>query len=148
MKIFCDFQLVHCFQSFFIPFFLVDCLPSFTQSPNSGNPTYVADGASSVTLAWDYNAGQFQLLFVDLLYTIPGPKTVVVARKMPRKDLIVYSSSGYAAERISFTGTATFQISNIVQSDSRTFQCRIMFSDSTPPEYQDNAVVVVVGEYQ
>ena len=127
--------------------FLADCLPSFTQFPNSGNPTYVAEGAGSVTLAWNYNSDGFSLLRVDLLYIIPGPRTVIVARKVPAQNLRVYSSSGYTG-RISFSDRATFQISNIVQSDSRTFQCRLSFLNSDPPEFQRNAEVVVVGEYQ
>ena len=126
--------------------FLADCLPFFTQSPNSGNPTYVGEGARSVTLAWDYNSDGFSLLHVDLLYIIPGPQTVIVTRKAPGQNLIVYSPSGYTG-RISFSDRATFQISNIVQSDSRIFQCRLSFSNSDPPEFQQNAEVVVVGEY-
>ena len=132
----------------FYLFVSADCQPqpSFTVIPNNGNPIYVTEGASFLTLAWDYNADGLTVRDVFLVYTT-GAHEVVVARKAPNQPLQINPVSGYDG-RLTFRGKATFTISSIVPSDSKTFKCRVAFTTFDPPEIQrSNVEVVVVGEY-
>ena len=126
-------------------FFLADCAPSFTVTPNNGNKVYVLDRASFRDLVWDYKSDGFILEKVELLYLKPDFRTAPVAKKVPGQQLQIFSSSGYSG-RVEFYGNGTFRILNIVSSDSRIFQCRISFTNADPPEYQNNAELIVVGK--
>ena len=128
-------------------FILADCQrqPSFTAIPNNGNPSYVTEGAGSLTLAWDYNADGLTVERVSLLY-LNGVDEVIVARKAPSQPLEIAPLSGYDG-RLTFRGRATFEISSIVPSDSRIFRCKVSFTTISPGQISSNVEVVVVGEY-
>ena len=126
--------------------FLADCKPSFTATPNSGNDVYVLDGASFEDLIWNYNSDGFTLEKVELLYFNPDSTTAIVAKKLASsQQLQIFGSSGYSG-RVQIRESATFRILNIIPSDSRTFQCRVAFTNADPPEIQNNAKLVVVGK--
>ena len=126
--------------------FLADCKPSFTATPNSGNDVYVLDGASFEDLIWNYNSDGSTLENVKLLYFNPDSTTAIVAKKLASsQQLQIFGSSGYSG-RVQIRGSATFRILNIIPSDSRTFQCRVTFTNADPPEIQNNAKLVVVGK--
>ena len=130
----------------FFLFVRADSQPSFTVIPNNGNPIYVTEGASSLTLAWDYNADGRTVKEVFLVY-VNGANAVVVAGKAPSGSLQMNLRSGYNG-RVTFRGRATFTISSIVPSDSRIYNCRVTFTTFNPPEISSsNVEVVVVGEY-
>ena len=114
--------------------------------PNNGNTIYVNRDTSSLTLAWDYNADGRTVNEVFLLYRKGGHDVVVIAGKRLNQPLQINSASGYNG-RVSFSGRATFMISNIVPSDSRIYKCRVSFTTYDPPEISSNIEVVVVGEY-
>ena len=131
---------------FFLLFVLTECQPSFTVIPNNGNTIYVNRDTNSLTLAWDYNADGRTVNEVFLLYRVGG-NDVVIAGKPSSQTLQINPASGYNG-RVSFSGRATFTISNIVPSDSRIYKCRVSFTTYDPPEIsQSNVEVVVVGEY-
>ena len=114
--------------------------------PNNGNTIYVNRDTSSLTLAWDYNADGRTVNEVFLLYR-KGGNDVVIAGKPSSQPLQINQASGYNG-RVSFSGRATFTISNIVPSDSSIYKCRVTFTTYDPPEIsQSNVEVVVVGEY-
>ena len=135
---------------YFILFYFVSviavCQPSFTVIPNNGNTIYVNRATSSLTLAWDYNADGRTVDTVILVY-IEGSHAVVVAGKSGNQPLQINPASGFSG-RVSFSGRATFTISNIVPSDSRIYKCRVTFTTFSPHEIsRSNVEVVVVGEY-
>ena len=131
---------------FCLLFVLAECQPSFTVIPNNGNTIYVNRDTSSLTLAWDYNADGRTVDTVILVY-VEGSHAVVIAGKRPGQSLQIDPPSGYSG-RVSFSGRATFTISNIVPSDSRIYKCRVTFTTFSPHEISRSDVeVVVVGEY-
>ena len=133
-------------RAFFL-FVFADCQqPSFTAIPNNGNSIYVTEGAGSLTLTWDYNADGLTVDRVFLMY-VNRVDEVIVARKAPSGSLEINPHSGYDG-RVTFRGRATFEISSIVPSDSRIFECRVTFTTISPGQISEsNVEVVVVGEY-
>ena len=114
--------------------------------PNNGNTIYVNRDTSSLTLAWDYNADGRTVATVMLVY-IERSNGVVIAGKHTNQPLQIVQASGFNG-RVSFSGRATFTISNIVPSDSRIYKCRVIFTTFNPIEIsRSNVEVVVVGEY-
>ncbi|KAJ7320930.1 Protein turtle A-like [Desmophyllum pertusum] len=80
---------------------------------------------------------------VELSYTQTGGNDVLIARKYPGQALQILAASGYSG-RISSSGDATFTISNIVKSDSRTFECKVSFTDINNLWIRDFVEVIVV----
>ncbi|KAJ7375698.1 hypothetical protein OS493_039507 [Desmophyllum pertusum] len=78
---------------------------------------------------------------VDLSYTQTGGGDELIARKSPGQALQI--SDAYTG-RISFSGDATFTISNIFKNDSRTFECLVSFTDFKDPWIHDFVEVIVV----
>ena len=136
----------HVLFYFILFLYIAVCRPSFTVIPNNGNTIYVNKGASSLTLAWDYNTDGRTVDTVLLVY-IEGSRDVIIAGKRPNQPLQINTASGYDG-RVSFSGRVTFTISNIVPSDSRIYKCRVTFTTFNPIEIsRSNVEVVVVGEY-
>ena len=72
----------HVLFYFILFLYIAVCRPSFTVIPNNGNTIYVNKGASSLTLAWDYNTDGRTVDTVLLVY-IEGSRDVIIAGKRP-----------------------------------------------------------------
>ena len=104
-------------------------------------------------MTWNYNTDGRTIKEVQLKYGGTGNIYITVAGITPTGKLQVNPASGYSASRISFTGSLsgnvgqiTFRISNIAQSDNRTFECDLSFNSFNPPDIQSSVELVVVGK--
>lgn len=115
---------------------LIDCAPSFTSSPNNGNPVYHLQG-NNVNLSWFYN---------------PDGKTVDdIEWSFNAIELIATKFSNGAIEietayqnRVEVSGDATIKLLNIQEKDSGKYECRVSFNISNPRPIIDEAQLVVV----
>jgi len=104
---------------------MADCAPRFIATPldSGGIFFYVFANVSFVTLSWDYNPDGETVKYVEL-YTYHD---LLVARKPPNQPLQLFDNSSYGG-RVTFSGRATFTISNITKKDNyQYFRCQVSF---------------------
>ena len=130
---------------------LADCQPSFFSKPGNNGTLYVLNGQNSVTLTWTYSASGNAILWVDF-QCHEGQSDKLVARKKPPLDngvLQIPNNNGYN-DRVAYTGsrgTASFEVKNIVPSDSRIFECKVTFDSVNHPWIESAVKLIVAGKY-
>ena len=119
---------------------LVGCQPSFTSTPNSGNPVYQLQG-QTVTLSWSYDPDGRT---VDATgWTLLDNNDWVATR---RSNGQVHYGPSYNG-RAQVSGTSTIRISNLQTRDSGTYQFRVQFTSFNPPQMTSDAQLIVVGKF-
>ncbi|XP_078379865.1 protein turtle homolog B-like isoform X3 [Oculina patagonica] len=115
-------------------FQFVDCQPSFTGSPNNGNPVYQIQG-NDVILSWFYN---------------PDGKTVdeIEWSFNSNQRIATKNSSGVSiapayTNRVEVSGSATIKLKNIQAKDSGNYDCRVTFTTVDWIINQAELIVVV-----
>ena len=128
-----------------------DCEPTLT--PLKGSKVFEFNGSNYYDLTWDYNTDGRTIKEVQLKYIGAGNNDETVAGRSPTGQLQVNPASGYTDSKISFFGSLSgnvgqiiFRISKIVQSDSRIFKCDLSFNSFNPPDIQSSVELVVVGK--
>ena len=131
-------------------FFLADCQPTFFSKPGNDGKLYVLNGQNSVTLTWTYSTSGNTILWVDFQYA-EGQSDRLVARKQPPLNngvLQIPRNNGYN-NRVTYTGstgTASFEVKNIVPSDSRIFECKVTFTSVDDPWIESAVELIVAGK--
>ena len=133
---------------------MADCAPRFITTPlDSGGIInfYVLANASFVTLVWDYNPDGETVKYVELYtYNFSTNNDVLMARKPPNQPLQVFENSSYSG-RVTFSGRATFTISNITQSENYAyFKCQVSFYSRNYRQrpIRSGLYLVLVGKYR
>ncbi|XP_078379844.1 hemicentin-1-like [Oculina patagonica] len=111
------------------------CAPSFTGSPNNGNPVYQLQG-NDMTLSWFYNPDGKTVTDVEWsFYAIK-----LIATKFPTGAPVIEPE--YQG-RVEVSGDATIKLLNIQEKDSGKYECRVSFTTS-PRRILDEAELIVV----
>lgn len=117
--------------------------------PSSSNKVYVDEGAYYIELSWDYNIDGETVSWVDFMYKGSVGNDVLIARKLPNKQLQVSPANGYKG-RFSFagkvSGNVTFTIWFITKNDERTFEFKVHFTSILNPWITNSVELIVVGK--
>ncbi|XP_078379822.1 hemicentin-2-like isoform X2 [Oculina patagonica] len=113
----------------------VGCAPSFTGTPNNGNPVYQLQG-EDVTLSWFYNPDGRTVTDVEWSFNT----LQLIAAKLPSGAPVI--EPAYQG-RVQVSGDATIKLLNIQEKDSGKYECRVSFTTS-PRRIIDEAELVVV----
>lgn len=124
---------------------MADCAPRFNATPGRNGYFSVFPNASFVTLVWDYNPDVETVKYVEL-YTQNSYKSLLVARKPPNQALQVFHNSSYSG-RVTFSGKATFTISDVTQKDNyQFFRCQVSFLARIYRPIRSHLYLVLVGK--
>ena len=116
---------------------MIDCEPSFSGTPNNGNPVYQVKG-NSATLSWFYNTDGETLREINWSF-----KNQRVATKLASGVINIASAWN---TRVQVSGSATIKILNLQEGDSGKYECRVTFD--TLDWIDDVAELIIVGKFQ
>ncbi|KAL9964612.1 hypothetical protein ACROYT_G028274 [Oculina patagonica] len=114
-----------------------DCAPSFTGSPNNGNPVYQLQG-NDVTLSWFYNSDGRTVTDVEWSFNV----VQLIATKFPSGAPVI--GPAYQG-RVQVSGDATIKLLNIQEKDSGKYECRVSFTTSPRRIINEAELIVVVA---
>lgn len=125
----------------FLVLTLADCQPSFTGSPNNGNPVYQFQG-NSVTLSWFYNPDGRTVADIEWSFNVNQR----IATKVQSTGVLNIDPA-YTG-RVEVSGSASLKLLNIQGKDSGKYQCRVLFTTFNPRRITDEAELIVVGKFR
>ena len=117
--------------------FLLDCDPSFTSLPNSGNPVYQLKG-QSVRLSWSYNLDGRIVNEKEWTFNI-NQRIATVVSSGTNIDPAYTSKAEVLGD--------TLRLLNIQESDSGNYIFRVQFTTFNPRFIIDQAQLIVVGKF-
>ena len=123
-------------------FTLIDCAPSFTSTPNNGNPMYQLQ-ENNVTLSWFYNPGGKTVDNIEWSFKINNVNQRIATR-VPATGVI--SIHLEYTGRVEVSGNATIELFNIQAKDSGKYQCRVKFTDFD--RIINDVELIAVGKFQ
>ncbi|KAL9964639.1 hypothetical protein ACROYT_G028311 [Oculina patagonica] len=112
------------------------CAPSFTGSPNNGNPVYQLQG-NDVTLSWFYNPDGRTVTDVEWSFNV----VQLIATKLSSGAPVIEAE--YQG-RVEVSGDATIKLLNIQEKDSGKYECRVLFTTSPRRIINETELIVVV----
>ena len=132
--------IIFSFYSFILA--LIDCAPSFTGTPNSGNPVYQLQG-NAVILSWFYNTDGKTVDEIEWSFKTDNVNRGIAFR-VPSTG-VIYIYPAYTG-RVEVSGSATIKLLTVQAKDSGTYECRVTFTDFS--RIINDAELIVVGKYQ
>ena len=125
--------------AFFCVLVCVDCAPSFTSSPNNGNPVYQWKG-ESVPLSWSYNLDGAVAEEKEWIFGIDQRIATVILPSGPIYVDPEFSSRVEVSEN-------TLRLLNIQEKDGGYYLFKVQLTTFNPRWILDQAQLIVIGKF-